>query len=341
MRPTLKDIALRADVSYQTVWRALHNATRIHPATRDHVLEVANALGYRPNRLAIGLRTNRSRAIGLVLPDVKNPVLAEITSGVENEATRRGYSVLLMNSYEDRERERRAVGALLERQVDGLILTPTRGEHAWLRHELPPRFPLVALIRPMPEVPCGTVLLHNRAAARAATAHLIAKGHDRIGAIFASLEFATFRERYEGFRDALRAHSLPLRPGWIRIGEHRVETGYDAVIELFGRRDRPSALFAASGRLTEGALLALRRLGLRQGCDVAVVGYDLSYAGLLDPPLPVVIQPNHESGRGAVAMLLDLVEGRVSKSPRLRLPLTLVLDHDSRPAEMAVPGQGG
>jgi LacI family transcriptional regulator len=321
---TLKQVAASAGVSYQTVWRALHNSAGILPDTRTQVLEVAERLGYRRNSLASGLRTSQSRLIGLIVLDVSNAYTSEMVSGIEAAATESGYSVLLMNSGDDVERERRAVASLMERRVDGLIMNPSSvGDHAYLRQELPAGFPLVALNRAIPGVPSVTIESRAQDAAEAAR-HLIAQGRTRLGGLFGNYTNTPFRQRSLAFRHAIELAGLPVRPAWFCEGDNTVEFARRAVRDLLSTKDAPTGLFAAGNRLTEGTLLGLRDLGLRQGQDVGLVGFDLRYAELLQPPMPVLLQPGQEIGRRALQAVLQLRLGKTPK--RLQtLPLRLSL----------------
>lgn len=326
MSITLKDVAARSGVSYQTVWRALHAAPGIRPATRAHVLEVARALGYRPNRLAGSLRTARSRALGLVLANIENLSSAAITAAVEAEATRQGYSVLLMTTGESIAREREAVRALVERRVDGLLLTPAAGGHAWLADELPPGLPLVAVNRHIDGHPTASVLIRNAHGARLATEHLIAAGHRRIACLFAGRALMTFRERADGFLAAMKAAGIEVEPGWLVETGVQAEGARAATRALLARTPRPTALLATGNQMVEGALLGLADLGLRHGHEVTVAGYDIPYAAILDPPVPIVWSPNAELGRRAVEVVIDLIEGRAKHLSRLRLPVGFAPD---------------
>lgn len=320
---TLKDIAAEIGVSYQTVWRAMHDKSGILPATRAQILEVANRLGYRPNRLAGGLRTRRSGAVGLVVLDVSNPYTGELTSAIEAEATAHGLSVLLMNSGDRLDREIRAVSALMERRVDGLILNPcSEGDHGYLRAQIPAGLPMVAINRSIPGVPCATVSSRHKDAAAAAR-YLLDRGRDRIGGIFGNFTNVPFLYRYRALRAQIAESGLAIRDRWFEVGENSVTFAREAIRRLLNQQVPPSGLFTASSRLTEGALLGLRDLGLQQGRDLDLVGFDLRYAELLEPPLPVLRQPAREMGTLAVRTLLKLIEGGQPGQVR-SLPVPLV-----------------
>jgi LacI family transcriptional regulator len=322
---TLKGVAEKAGVSYQTVSRAINGHGEISDATRARVLNVVREMGYRPNRVAGSLRTNRSKTIGLVMSDIENVFFAEVVSGVEAAATARGYQVLLANSGEDIDRERQAIGSLIERRVDGLIVAPAEGDHRYLAQELPKNFPLVSINRAINDMPCSAVLTQNQAGARTATEYLISRGHQRIAIITGSFGLMTSQERVVGFKEAMIKANLPIRNDWVLAGGIQPEYGRRVAMQIFSSPDRPTALFATSSRLVEGVLIALRELGLRRGLDVDVIGFDdVQWARFVDPPLPVVAQAARQIGTEAVRLVLDLLEGVVRVHQVVRLPTHLI-----------------
>jgi LacI family transcriptional regulator len=321
---TLKDVARRASVSYQTVSRAVNGHSDISPETRTRILRIAERLGYSPNRLAGSLRTNQSKVIGLVVSDIENVFFAEVASGVEAEARSRGYSVLLANSGEDNLREREAVRSLVERRVDGLILGPAQGDHSYLQTALPKRFPLVTINRKIDFSYCGAVVIENEIAARRAVEYLIARGHRKIGAIVASAELTTSRERLNGFRSAMADAGLAVRREWVATGSVRPDGARIAAIKILTRSDRPTAMMTSSHRISEGVLIAMKELGLKLGRDVDLIGFDhVRWTALLDPPVAVIEQPTQHIGREATRMLIEMINGTAGPSI-VTLPARLI-----------------
>ena len=331
--PTLKDVGHAAGVSYQTVSRVMNGVSSVKEETRQRVLDGANKLGFRPNQIAGSLRTNKSKAIGLVMSDVENVFFAEVVGGVEAAARSEGYSVLLANSSEDLEQERSAVLGLLGRRVDGLIIAPTDGDHSYL-NALPPRFPLVAINRAITARECGAVLTDNKGGAELAVQYLVGRGHTKIGAITASSTLMTSRERLQGFRRGLKKAGLPVHHEWISTeGGFRPEMAQTAARGILSRDDRPTAIFASGNRIAEGALLAVRDLGLRRDRDVEIIGFDgVPWARLVEPPMPVIAQPAHEIGQRAVEMLLGMLRNDLTGFETVRLAPRLDVSQLSEPA---------
>lgn len=321
---TLKDVAREADVSFQTVSRAINGHSEISTETRERILAICQRLGYRPNRLAGSLRAKHSKVIGLIVSDIENAFFAEVVSGAEAETTRRGFSLLLANSGENIERERQAVIGLFERRIDGLIIAPAEGNHAYLRKELPKDFPIVAFNRKIEVSGCGAVLTENEKGARAAVEYLISRDHKRIGAIVASAGLMTSRERLEGYRQAMGAAGLTVHPEWLGTGGVQAESAREAALKVLSAPGRPTALLTSSHRVTEGVMKALKELGLKYGQDVELVSFDnVSWATFLEPPLPTVVQPTHRIGREAIQMLIGMITGMGGPSV-VRLPVNLI-----------------
>ncbi len=337
---TLRDVGLAAGVSYQTVSRVVNELSGVSEATRRRVLKACRKLGYRPNRVAGSLRTSRSKVIGLIMADIENFFFTEVVGGVEAAASARGYSVILANSSEDLERERRVVLDLMERRVDGLIIAPTGGDHSYLRTEVPKSFPLVAINRAIDVRPCGAVLNDNEAGARAGIRYLIERGHKKIGAIVASQTLMTSRERFRGYKAAMDAAGLRVRPEWIGTGGFAPESAFIAVIKILSQKDRPTALFASSNRIAEGVLLALQHLKLRRNQDIEIIGFDNApWAKLVDPPVAVIAQPAREIGQRAVQMLLATIDNPALAARTVRLsPQLITHEHSGTPSLLEIQG---
>jgi LacI family transcriptional regulator len=309
---TIKEIAQSSGVSHQTVWRALNNKTGILPETRAMILEVAERLGYRRNRLAEGLRTNRSSAIGLIVINISNPFTAQLTRGVEDAAGRQGKSVLLMNTGDDFAREKRAMIELVERRVEGLILYPSKTRRGEVRG-IPDDLPTVTINHKFSGLQASSVTGRNSDVSSVAR-YFVDEGHTRIAGLFGQLSNPLFLSRARAYKAELARLGVPLEDRFFRAGENSRKFARSATVELLSQPDAPTALFTAGNKGTEGALLGLRDLGLRHGRDISLVGFDLPYAPLLDPPLPVMMLPARTMGEQAVDALQNMIahQGRVT-----------------------------
>ncbi|WP_236796889.1 LacI family DNA-binding transcriptional regulator [Amycolatopsis sp. GM8] len=295
---TISDVARQAGVSTATVSRALNGKSTVDPALVKRVRTAAEELGYHPNGPARNLRRQETAVLALIISDVENPFFTAIARGVEDTAQTAGYSVVLCNSDENPEKERRYIDVALQERVAGVVLSPTDPSSSVERlHQR--GTPVVAVDRPL--IACDQVLVDSRLAAREATEHLIAAGYARIGCVTGPAGIRTADDRLAGYRDALDAAGRG--PRLERRGEYRAAGGRQATERLLG--DSPDALLVANSAMTIGVLEVLGEAGLRPGRDVGVVAFDdVPWATLIDPPLTVVRQPAREIGAEAARLLL-------------------------------------
>ena len=313
---TLKDVAEHVGVSYQTVWRVVHGKPGVRSETQQRVQAAAEELGFRLNKVAGGLRTARTSTIGLVVPDVSNAYTGKFVSGVESAARQADLCVLLANTGNDPVRERAAVAALMERRIDGIIVHPAAGgDGRMLTEHLPRDLPVVSLNFSLDRA--GSVAISYRHTDTAVVARFLAgRGIRRIGGISGSLRSPMFHGRYDGIRAEMSRLGLEIVDDWWRVTEETVDAARQATVAILDRPSPPDAVFTAAYRLTEGALLGLKDLGMRPGRDIELVGFDLSYAALLDPPVPFVEQPAMATGYRAARTLMSMLAGE--EVPRLQ-----------------------
>ena len=320
--PTLKDVARRADVSVSTVSRVFNNPEKVRPDTRQRVREIADTLGYRPNRVARRLRLENGTAglIGLVIPDIQNPFFADVVRGVEDVIHEHDYALVLSNSDEDAERQKMALDTFRTEDVDGVIVPPVRLDDPAVRKLSETSTPLVCVDRGMKDLRVDTISSANRQGAYDAITHLIELGHERIAFIGGIGEVSTAIERREGYKAALRDHDLPVDDSLIKEGEPRRERGRAHTEALLERRQSPTALFTGNNLATLGTLSTLNRHGIHVPQEMALVGYDdIPWAMALNPPPTVVDQPGYEMGNRAA----DLLFRRIDEPERSATVVTL------------------
>lgn len=329
----LEDVARRAGVSAATASRALSKPDLVARTTRERVVRAAAELGYQPNQLARGLRVRESRTIGVIVTDILNPFHALLAKSIQDAAARRDYTVLLFNSDEEGDKERRALETLRGHRPAGLILVPTARARENL--ELVPTLPRVELDRASGASNTSVVMVDNVGGARAAVTHLLNLGHRRVGMIAGQLDVTTASERLRGYGDALARAGLAFDPALVVPGRHREEDGRAAAHALLSRPEgeRPTALFVGNNEMTVGAVLAARDLGLFVPGDLSIVGFDDSrWAQTLHPALTVVAQPTSELGLVACELLLDELErGAAALAAHVRLGTRLVVRASTAP----------
>jgi LacI family transcriptional regulator len=313
---TIRDVAQRAGVSRQTVSRAMNNKADITPETRQRVLEVARELGYRPSSIAQGLKTQHTRTIGLVVPDIANPFFAEVARGASEVAHSQSYGVFLCNTDEHPERELDILRLLEAHRVEGIVLASSRLEDEALAQVAETWRPLVLVNRCLsPNAGAGCVLVDDAGAAREATRHLLERGHRRIGFLAGSLASHSSQERRAGYKDALREAGLAPEPAWCVSCAPTAEGGHDAALALLADHAEITALLGYNDLVALGALRACRSLGWPVPQRCALVGWDdIPFASYVSPPLTTMRMPKHQIGAQAMAMLFALL-GDPEQSP--------------------------
>jgi len=313
---TLSDVAARAGVSVSAVSRVLSDApsARVSDATRQRIHRAAQELGYRPNFAARALKVARTNVVGLIVPDLTNAIFTELMRGVEEEAHRRGYMVLLARAEGMPEGEESIPRLIGEGRVDGVLVQVgdnmrPQDLEALVESTLP-----VVFVNSIHPHGVGSVLLDDERGSRLGTQHLIDLGHTRIGLVSGHPDSDTARRREKGFRAAMADAGLSVRD------DHVTHLGYDprsggaALATLASLAEAPTAVVVANVNAALGALLEARRLGLRVPEDLSLVAmHDAWTAETTWPPLTTVRMPLYELGRAAMSAVFDrITAGRVA-----------------------------
>ncbi len=307
-RATISDVARLAGVATSTVSAVVNGTVKVSPALTERVRAAMKALDYRPDELGRSLKTGRSRVIGVVVPDITNPFYPEIIRDIEEAAGQKGYSVILCNSGDDRERERRHLDVLYGRRVDGALVacTDSTVSYDWLVLR---GFPVVFFER-IPFAGAFTAVSTDHAeAAKMATAHFIKLGHRRIAFLLTRLSLSSNSARLEGFRQAMQEAGLPVRSDYLAADMAGVEDGYRSGLHLLGLRQPPTAILSSNSALLLGLVRALGESGLRCPDDVSLIGFDhTAWTENFTPPLTTLAQPTKAVAREAMRLLLNKIE---------------------------------
>ena len=298
-RVSLADVALRAGVDASTASRALGSdlSHRMSDETRQRVVDAARELGYRPNLLARALRMARSKLLGIVVPQLDNPVYAQMIVGAESAARERGYGLLIVHVGAD-ESSLEAIQRLTDTsRVDGLLFSSFDDEAVIGPALKRAGVPSVVLNRRARGAD-NCVSLDTKSAAVTAVQHLIGLGHKRIAHLTGRPGAAGARDRLEGYRQAMQQAGLPLDPHLVAAGGYTAESGEKAMAEILKQANpRPTAVFPATLQAAAGALKALRAHGLTVPRDISIVTlHDSIMAEVLDPPMTTVRLPTHRMG---------------------------------------------
>lgn len=307
-RLTLKDLAAEINVHYSTVSRVMNPATR-HLVADDvaaRVLALADERGFRPNRIAAGLRTQRSGLVGVVLPDIANPVFPPILAGIEAVLAQQGYVPLVVNAGTDKARQRFVIDQMLGRQVEGLVLATAERDDPILDYCVAQRIPVVMVNRGEDTGRASCVVSDSLLAMRLTVDHLVGLGHRHIGHIAGPSTLSTGFLRREGFVQAVRRHRLR-REQWqvIEAASYSREAGREACAQLLADFPGMTAIAAGNDLIAMGCYDCLRASGLRCPEDISVIGHnDMPFVDALTPPLTTVRIAVHEMGEEAAKLLL-------------------------------------
>ena len=323
---TIEDVAAIAGVSIATVSRAVNEPAKVADATRRRVNEAIARTGYTTNAMARSLRMRRSKMVLILAPDVGDPNFSNILVGLETEASKRGYGVVIGNTQNDPTRETDYLRFISSNQADGLILLTGHLPFGFPRDALESRPPpMVAVNEPVPGDQVPFVGVDNFEGARIAAEHLISQGHRRIA--FIGRSSRTVSElRESGYRAALGNAGIGIDPMLILDGDGTTESGRQAAELMFVRDVLPSAFFCVNDAAALGVIIALNARGYDLPRQFSVMGFDdISFASFVTPSLTTMKQPRSKIGEAAMNLLIAMVEGRPVEQRQVLLRSELIL----------------
>jgi LacI family transcriptional regulator len=326
---TIRDVARVAKVHPGTVSRALNVETRalVNPETAERVIRAAEELGYRPNRIARGLKTSRSHTIGVLIPDITNPLFPPILRGIEDRLDEAGYTSLIVNTDNDTVRERIYLEAMRARQVDGFISATARLDRELLIDLAEGGTPLVLVNRSLEDGSVPAVTVNDRRGIGLAVEHVVGLGHERIGHVAGPQNLSTGHRRHLGFVEAMHAAGLKAPPEHIRFAALFTEDeGARACDELLDAAPELTAIVAANDLLAIGCYDTLDARGLTCPDYISIVGFnDMPFVDRLRPALTSVRVPQREIGKVAADLLLEQLGGGGETATEILLEPTLMV----------------
>jgi len=326
MKVNMKDVAKKAGVSTATVSHVINKTRFVGAGTKKKVLEVMKELNYYPNFAARSLRIRKSNTIGLLVPDISNFFFTSIAKGVENTLKRHGYHLILSNSNENLENEIEQIKIYNTKLVDGLIMAPVSGDHAFLNELFRGHYPVVFIDRKPEGFQGDSILINNINGAYDAISVLIEKGHAKIGIITGLPGLTTTKERLIGYEKALINYGLKINKNFIKVGNSRFESGYKLTKELLEHTDI-TALFVTNNLMTIGAIKYLKEKQVAIPGDIAIIGFDdYKWSSIIEPPLSVVRQPDYDIGEKASTLLIKRIKKEeIGEYKEYRLPTKLII----------------
>jgi len=333
---SMDDVAKLAEVSKATVSKVFNNDESISQATRNKVLEAAKKFDYRPSLIPGALKTRKTKAIGLILPNVMNPFFPGIIKGVEDVAVESGYMVIFCNSDERLKKEALYFQMFEDRWVDGIIISGVTGksreEKEYIQRLHKKGIPVVFIDREIESYFTSVVMIDNGGAAFKGTEHCLDLGHKRIGFISASLDIKIFTDRFKGYQKALEENGIEFDQSLVIEGNQTIQSGKEATKQLLSLDDPPTAIFAVNDLIAIGVLKEIQERGLKVPEDISVIGFDdIPLASLVNPALTTIAQPIYEIGREAVNLLIKNIEKKGLTKSKIILDTKLIVRESTAP----------
>ncbi|OAA25563.1 LacI family transcriptional regulator [Kosmotoga sp. DU53] len=328
---TISDLARKLNISPSTVSRALAGKPGVSAELRQKVQNLAKEMDYVPNVAAKSLKTKKTKTIGLIISDIRNPFFLDVMRGVESVLFPRGYKFIVCSVNENLEREAVYLNWLMEHGVEGILaspLTTVSGKHNGNLYRKVARFgiPVVFYDRLINGIgDFDSVVLDNETAIADGVFYLRRKGHKKIGICLARRGLYTIEERYKGFKKAVELLQIETRPEWIIEGKHPMYSSFEKLKKLFSSEERPTAIISTNHPMTRSILRAAKSCGLRIPEDISVLGFDdLIENELMSPPITTIRQPVMEIGRIAVTLLLGRIDGEKESPSSIKLKAELI-----------------
>ena len=311
-RTSLKDLADKLGVSIATVSRALRNSHEVGEEMTQKVKQLAKELNYRPNPFAQSLRKEAPRVIGVIVPNLVTHYYAAVLDGIEDYASKLGYSVISSNSHEDHEREAQALDNFLNMHVEGIIAClaqdTTDYSHFEQLHKM--GVPLVFFARCCLEDMFSQVVGNGDVAAQEATQHMIETGSRRVAFIGGPNHLDMVRRRKHGYLEALRENRIPIDRNLVVCDKIDFDVARNATLRLLEGENPPDAILAFNDIITYAAFDAIKSKGLRIPEDVAIIGFtDGDTAAFVTPRLPAIMDQAHVQGTKACQLLMKSING--------------------------------
>lgn len=324
-RATIKDVARMAKVSVATVSRTLNDPDSVKDETKEKVLHAVNSLEYNPDPVAQALRSNQVKSIGIVVPNITNASMAEMTRGAHEELVAQNYNTVLFNSAEDYQREKFFCEILKNTLVDGVIFITGSGETPPVEN-LAKEMAVCLIDRESDLENVDQIIAKEREGMSLLSSHLYRLGHRRIALITGIGITTATKNRVHGYKDFFTKVDLHVDENYIVSGSWTMQGAYMATKELLSLSKKPSAVIVSTDTMALGALSAALDSGLRVPEDIAITGFDNSpNSAYYNPPLTTLNYPNYEMGKLAARAILNRLKDPTISAKKIVLPLDILL----------------
>ncbi len=326
---TIKDVARLANVSVATVSRVMNNTAPVNEYTREKINKAMKALKYTPSLVAQGMRTKKSKTIGVIIPDYVNPFYYELFKHLEALARNAGYYLIVTSTGEEVNDEINHINALINRNIDGIIVCSYKGDRDTIEYlfELSKDIPVIFLDNIETDIPVNAVCIDGYNGMLEIMNHLIKIGHRSIAFIKPLERYQVANDRYKGYKDALKMAGMVLDIELVYEGNYHVESGF-AAGEFFieSTKKKPTAIVAATDLMAIGALQYLQSKGIRVPHDVAVAGFDdIHMSALVTPSLTTFKQPIDKIANEAIKLFINKANNPGHENEKITLEGSLVI----------------
>ncbi|OQY34500.1 MAG: hypothetical protein B6241_04320 [Spirochaetaceae bacterium 4572_59] len=325
--PTIHDIAKLSGISKSTVSRVISKQGYVKKETREKVEKAMKELNYTPNYIARGMRTHKSSAIGLFIPDNDNPFYSELFKGVEQVTRKAGYMNLVCHTDEDPKTELFYINELLKRQIDGIIFCTYNRSHEGLRYlkEVAANIPIIFMDPLFGDQGFSSVVSDGYTGSKMAVNYLYERGCSNIAYIKGSRIHAVTNERCKGYSDGLKEQGNKVLRQNVYEGDFSMESGRNAVKYFLSLDKKPDAIMAATDVMAIGALKELRKSGVKVPEDIKLIGFDnIPLAELVEPALTTVAQPIKDLGINAAELLLKKIQNSATPNQQVVMQCSII-----------------
>ncbi|NOU95758.1 substrate-binding domain-containing protein [Paenibacillus sp. LMG 31456] len=326
MKPTIYDVAKEAGVAISTVSKVINKTGSIGKETKMKVLDTIRKLEYQPSVVASALTKKRIQTIGLLVPNIANPFMAEIARSIEDCGRALGFSLIICSTDNDLDKEIEYISILKQKYIDGIIIaTGLKNDNA-IKELIDSKIPVVMLSRDVPSLAVNTVVVDDFLGAYQATWFLKELEHEKIAMITEDVNFPAVKARVLGYQEALEEAGIRYDEKLVIKNNATYIDGIRAAQELLNLPDPPTAIFASTEVLAIGAIRGARELGFHVPKDLSVVGFDDTIlASMFDPPITTVAQPIHDMGKKVIELLCDEINESKKVKQRIVLSPELVV----------------
>ncbi len=330
MSVTLRDIARETGLSTATISKYI-NGAKLKEKNRIAVEQAIERLGYTVNEYARGLKSNRSRTIGVIIPELGNLFISNIVSHMEECLRAEGYSIIVCDCHSDKQLEADAVQFLLRKMIDGIVNMPVCQDGCHLLSAIEKGIPVLLIDRSIPELEgqVNGVFIDNELAAYQATRKLIDAGHRHIAIVVGPKNVYTSRCRLNGYKLALEEANIPVDEELIVFSDYTVQGGYASIRQLLTGEKNITAVFITNYEMTLGGVIAINELKVDIPSELSVIGFDnMDLSRVAHPRLSIVVQPLQDIGNEAARILLEQLSDETSTHQMMKLPVSF-LDGES------------